>query len=148
MTQLGFRGWAVTIARHRAVDYARRQHRQPVTGDLPAELAEVQSCDDTAGSAIETMATRDALAMIAKLPRYQAEAVLLRVVVGLDAKTAGKVLGKRAGAVRTAAYRGLRTLAGYVGEPGGTPGAAGAAERKARPVRVTQTPASALKDMR
>jgi predicted metal-binding membrane protein len=36
---------------------------------------------------------------------------LLRVVVGLDAKTAAQVLGKRPGAVRTAAYRGLTHLA-------------------------------------
>jgi RNA polymerase sigma-70 factor (ECF subfamily) len=40
-----------------------------------------------------------------------AEAVLLRAVLGLDARTAGQVLGKRPGAVRTAAHRGLRTLA-------------------------------------
>jgi RNA polymerase sigma-70 factor (ECF subfamily) len=36
---------------------------------------------------------------------------MLRAVVGLDANAAGRVLGKRAGAVRTAAYRGLRRLA-------------------------------------
>jgi len=32
-------------------------------------------------------------------------------VLGLDAKTAGQVLGKRPGAVRTAAHRGLQRLA-------------------------------------
>jgi RNA polymerase sigma-70 factor, ECF subfamily len=32
-------------------------------------------------------------------------------VMGLDAESAGKVLGKRSGAVRTATYRGLRRLA-------------------------------------
>jgi len=37
--------------------------------------------------------------------------VLLRVVVGLDAASAAEVLGKRSGAVRTAAYRGLKRLA-------------------------------------
>ncbi|MGW5234218.1 sigma factor-like helix-turn-helix DNA-binding protein, partial [Streptomyces nodosus] len=37
--------------------------------------------------------------------------VLLRVVVGLDAPAAARVLGKRPGAVRTAAHRGLRRLA-------------------------------------
>src|SRR5436305_846085 len=40
---------------------------------------------------------------------------MLRAVVGLDAKAAAAVLGKGPGAVRTAAYRGLRTLAGRVG---------------------------------
>jgi RNA polymerase sigma-70 factor (ECF subfamily) len=48
--------------------------------------------------------------MIADLPPDQAEAVMLRVVMGLDAESAGQVLGKKAGAVRTAAYRGLRRL--------------------------------------
>jgi RNA polymerase sigma-70 factor (ECF subfamily) len=34
--------------------------------------------------------------------------------MGLDAKSAGRVLGKRPGAVRTAAYRGLQALAAAV----------------------------------
>lgn len=36
--------------------------------------------------------------------------MLLRVVVGLDGVSAARVLGKRAGAVRTAAHRGLKRL--------------------------------------
>ena len=36
---------------------------------------------------------------------------MLRVVMGLGAKAAGQVLGKRPGAVRSAAQRGLRNLA-------------------------------------
>ena len=52
--------------------------------------------------------------LIAALPREQAQAVLLRAVVGLDARTAGEVLGKRAGAVRVAAHRGLKRLARQV----------------------------------
>lgn len=43
--------------------------------------------------------------------RYSWSPVLLRAVVGLDAKSAAQVAGKRAGAIRTAAYRGLKTLA-------------------------------------
>lgn len=41
---------------------------------------------------------------------------MLRVVVGLDAKTAAETLGKRPGAVRTAAHRGLKRLAELLGE--------------------------------
>ncbi|MFE1783577.1 sigma factor-like helix-turn-helix DNA-binding protein, partial [Streptomyces sp. NPDC059506] len=52
------------------------------------------------------------VALIAELPRDQAEAVLLRVVVGLDATSTARVLGKRSGAVRMAAHRGLKRLAG------------------------------------
>jgi RNA polymerase sigma-70 factor (ECF subfamily) len=36
---------------------------------------------------------------------------MLRAVVGLDTNAAALVLGKRAGAVRIAAHRGLKTLA-------------------------------------
>jgi RNA polymerase sigma-70 factor (ECF subfamily) len=36
------------------------------------------------------------------------------VVMGLDAVTAGRVLGKRPGAVRMASYRGLRRLSGWL----------------------------------
>jgi len=64
--------------------------------------------------------TAAAIALIATLPREQAEAVLLRAVVGLDAVTAGQVLGKRPGAVRVAAHRGLKTLARRL-ESGGDP---------------------------
>jgi RNA polymerase sigma-70 factor (ECF subfamily) len=70
---------------------------------------------DTAALAAETLSTEAALRLINTLPPDQAEAVLLRVVVGLDAATAASVLGKRAGAVRVAAHRGLRALARQLG---------------------------------
>ena len=38
------------------------------------------------------------------------------MVVGLDAKTAAQTLGKRPGAVRTAAHRGLKRLAELLGD--------------------------------
>ena len=153
----GFRGWVATIARHRALDHLRHQRRLPPADGLLEEVAELRAADDTAGAAIDAMSTRAALALIARLPRDQGEAVLLRAVMGLDAKTAAKVLGKRAGAVRTAAYRGLRGLAAYLEETGDddgtTAGTAAKTDRRAAPEsapnrRVTQTPASALKDMR
>ena len=107
----GFRGWVATIARHRALDHLRRITRRPPALALPAEdLAAWPAADDTAQSAIDAVATGHAIALIATLPPDQAEAVLLRTVLGLDAATAGHVLGKRAGAVRTAAHRGLKTL--------------------------------------
>src|ERR1700722_13395301 len=107
-----FRGWTATIARHRALDHLRRTSRRPPQVSATTEdLASWPAPDDTAQHAIDAVATDTALALIATLPPDQAEAVLLRAVLGLDAKTAGQVLGKRPGAVRTAAYRGLRTLA-------------------------------------
>ena len=51
------------------------------------------------------------LALIAALPREQAEAIMLRTVLGFDAPTSARILGKRPGAVRAAAHRGLKQLA-------------------------------------
>jgi RNA polymerase sigma-70 factor (ECF subfamily) len=108
----GFRGWITTIARHRAMDHLRRASRQPPAVLVPAEdLAFLAGPEDTADRAIEAITTGAALSLIAALPPDQAEAVLLRAVMGLDAKSAAQVAGKRAGAIRTAAYRGLKTLA-------------------------------------
>jgi RNA polymerase sigma-70 factor (ECF subfamily) len=106
-----FRGWITTIARNRAMDHLRQATRHPAPVPVPVEdLAFIAGREDTADCAIEAITTEGALSLIAALPRDQAEAVLLRVVVGLDAKGAAQVAGKRAGAVRTAAYRGLKTI--------------------------------------
>jgi len=113
-----FRGWAATIARHRALDHLRRHTRRPPAIPVPAEdLAGLAAADDTASTAIDTLTTTAAIRLIATLPPDQAEAVLLRAVLGLDATRAAAVLGKRPGAVRTAAHRGLRTLARHLGQP-------------------------------
>lgn len=106
-----FRGWAARIARNRALDHIRMRSRRPAVGGDDSELAD-RACDaDTADQALESLDTGRTLRLIARLPQDQAEAVVLRVVVGLDAKSAAEVLGKRPGAVRTAAHRGLRRLA-------------------------------------
>ncbi|MDL4816806.1 RNA polymerase sigma factor [Actinomadura opuntiae] len=113
----GFRGWTATITRHRALDHLRRRARRPAA-DAPAEeLLTLAGPSDTEALALDGIATEDALRLIAGLPRDQAEAVLLRVVMGLDAKAAGKVLGKRPGAIRTAAHRGLRRLTERLAAP-------------------------------
>ncbi|MEV4254755.1 RNA polymerase sigma factor [Spirillospora sp. NPDC049652] len=113
----GFRGWAATVARHRALDHLRARSRRPVA-DLPVdELVTRPAEADTAAQAMDGLATDRALAMIAGLPADQGEAVMLRVVLGLSAPAAARVLGKKPGAVRTAAYRGLRRLAGQLTRP-------------------------------
>jgi RNA polymerase sigma-70 factor (ECF subfamily) len=107
----GFRGWTATIARNRAMDHLRYQRRRPVSTGSADELFDRPALEDTAMSAIETVSTEQAIRIISSLPRDQAEAVLLRVLMGLDVATTARVLGKREGAVRTAAHRGLRRLA-------------------------------------
>lgn len=107
----GFRGWAARVARNRALDHLRSAGRRPQIGGDESDLQDLPSASDTAHEALTSVSTGRALELIASLPRDQAEAVLLRVVLGLDAKHAGRVLGKRPGTVRVCAYRGLRKLA-------------------------------------
>ncbi|MFE9566550.1 RNA polymerase sigma factor [Streptomyces sp. NPDC006487] len=153
----GFRGWVSTIGRNRAMDLLRRRRRRPAVS-VPVEyLHDRAATEDTEGAALTTMGTGAALALISLLPRDQAEAVLLRVVMDLDAAGAARVLGKRAGAVRMASHRGLRKLAklleqqatdaaeaagsgGIPGEPGGP----GRSEETSAP-GVTPTTAPTLK---
>ncbi|MEU0688716.1 sigma-70 family RNA polymerase sigma factor [Streptomyces sp. SID4919] len=111
-----FRGWAARIARNRALDHIRMRGRRPAIGADETELTGKPAESDTAGEAMEALATSRTLSLIARLPQDQAEAVVLRVVVGLDAKTAAQTLGKRPGAVRTAAHRGLKRLAELLGD--------------------------------
>jgi len=70
----------------------------------------------TAVAALDNLSTEAALALIASLPRGQAEVIVLRVVAGLDVGQVARIVGKRPGAVRVAAHRGLRALAARLGQ--------------------------------
>jgi RNA polymerase sigma-70 factor (ECF subfamily) len=112
----GFRAWITTIGRHRALDLLRRRTRR-VRADQ--DLSGVDAVDPVGVEDVvmESFSTSGAVALIGSLPRQQAEAVWLRVVMGLDARAAAAVMGVRPGAVRSAAHRGLRTLAQRLGTP-------------------------------
>jgi RNA polymerase sigma factor (sigma-70 family) len=116
----GFRAWTASIARNRAFDHLRRLKSRPRSTFLEQDLTELPAGQDTAAEVFEKLSTRHALALIAELPRQQAEAVFLQTVIGLDGPAAARVLGKRPGAVRSATHRGLRRLAKHLAqlEPG------------------------------
>jgi RNA polymerase sigma-70 factor, ECF subfamily len=105
-TAAEFRGWLFRIARHRGIDEKRRVSRTRETAAPPTQAA-----PDAAAQAAEGASTAWALGVIAGLPTDQAEAVMLRVVAGLDVATTADILGKKPGAVRIATMRGLRRLA-------------------------------------
>jgi RNA polymerase sigma-70 factor, ECF subfamily len=112
----GFRAWVLTIARHRALDWKRREAGRPAT-PVPVEyLADHQAPDDTADATLEALSTAAALAVVRTLPPDQAEVVSLRVLAGLDVAHVAAVTGKRPGTVRVLAHRGLRRLAGTLQE--------------------------------
>lgn len=106
-----FRVWLFRIARNRAIDERRRMRRRR---EEPQELFDQHlpgTAPDAAQEVLQRSDTDWALGVIASLPKDQAEAVTLRVVAGLDVAQTAQVLGKRPGAVRVAAMRGLRRLA-------------------------------------
>ena len=120
--EAAWRAWLFTIARHRAIDEGRRRSRRPVVS-VP-EVADVTSPDnpDPADLVLEKLSTQAAVALIATLPRLQAEVILLRVVAGLDTPTVARLVGRSPGAVRVAAHRGLQRLAATLAEVGVTHG--------------------------
>lgn len=109
----GFRGGVTAIAAE-----LRRQARRPACCAPVDLLAAIDSED----AALEALSVANALEVIAGLPATRAEAVLLTVVMGLDAKTAGKVTGTLPAIVRVAAHRGLRRMAGQLGQMTRQPG--------------------------
>ncbi|GAA3448929.1 hypothetical protein GCM10018962_07620 [Dactylosporangium matsuzakiense] len=111
-TTAAFRVWLFRIARHRGIDENRRawrRHEEP--HEAVDQLRSAAAAPDVATEVVELDDTDRALRLIAGLPRDQAEAVMLRVVAGLDVAGTARVLGKRSGAVRIATMRGLRKLA-------------------------------------
>jgi RNA polymerase sigma-70 factor, ECF subfamily len=110
-----FRAWVFTIARHEVLDWRRRAARR-ATEDLPVNgVVEQAAPDDPAANALEGFSTRAALAEVATLPADQAEAIVLRVVAGLEVQRVAEIMGKRPGTVRVLTHRGLRRLAERLG---------------------------------
>jgi RNA polymerase sigma-70 factor (ECF subfamily) len=107
----GFRGWVTTIGRHRALDHLRRSGRRPLSDAGLDDVVDLPDGADVEAETLGRVQSEAALRMIAALPTDQAEAIMLRTVLGFDAATAARILGKRPGAVRAAAHRGLKQLA-------------------------------------
>jgi RNA polymerase sigma-70 factor (ECF subfamily) len=116
--ETGWRAWVFTTARRRAVDAARRRGREARLGRPTAWIVTVPDCADVV---VDSLSTKDAVALVRQLPPLQAEVVLLRVVAGLPVSEVAEVLGRTPGAVRVACHRGLRTLADLVAPAGVTP---------------------------
>jgi RNA polymerase sigma-70 factor, ECF subfamily len=124
--EAGWQAWVFTIARARLVDAQRRAARTPTPVDDEVLLADREGAGDVADRVEEMFSTEAALGLIGRLPGLQAEVVLLRYVAGLDVSETAHVLGRKSGAVRVAAHRGLRRLADILAEgdaatTGGTP---------------------------
>jgi RNA polymerase sigma-70 factor (ECF subfamily) len=115
--EAGFRRWLFTIAHRRLVDQRRRDARyRSLLGAIERRERETPLSGETdliAPSGVET-----ALGLIARLPRDQAEVVLLRVVGGLNSNEAAAIMGKTPGAVRVLQHRALKRLASELVDEG------------------------------
>ena len=118
--QRALRALAFTIARRRLVDLHRRRSRRPVEPAEPQRLERLGEVGDVEEEALTELATQEAIARICRLPRDQAEIVLLRVLGGLSAEDVAAITGKRAGTVRVIQHRALRRLAEQIAEDGVT----------------------------
>ncbi|HMD44824.1 MAG TPA: sigma-70 family RNA polymerase sigma factor [Acidimicrobiales bacterium] len=106
-----FRAWLFTIARNRHIDWRRRSSNRRET-PVESEILDLRSSPEDPALSVETqMSTDRALALIATLPPSQAEAVMLREVIGLSVADVAKVMDRPAGTVRVLCHRGLRRLA-------------------------------------
>jgi RNA polymerase sigma-70 factor (ECF subfamily) len=126
-----FRAWLFTIARHRAADAGRSRARRPAVPVAVPEAAQGWAAQglgagqplapDAADLALDGISARAVVALIATLPRDQAEVVMLRVVAGLEVADVARIVGKSPGAVRVAAHRALRRLAARLERASVTP---------------------------
>jgi RNA polymerase sigma-70 factor, ECF subfamily len=112
----GFRAWVFMIARHRVVDWRRREARRPIDHVPLDDVEDMAAPDDPANDVVQSLSTAAALKLIATLPPSQAEVVALRAIADLDVAQVAAIVGKRPGAVRVLAHRGLQRLARQVAD--------------------------------
>jgi RNA polymerase sigma-70 factor (ECF subfamily) len=108
--EAAFRGWLFAIARRKLIDRVRYEARRPsAPWDASDDPGPIER--DIAEEVVELDDTERALALVRTLPADQAEAVLLRVVAGLDYPAVAEVMDRTTGAVRVLVHRGLKRLA-------------------------------------
>ena len=105
----GFRGWLFTTARNRLTDWYRSGERRTDPTEYTS-LVVLPAVNNVEDEAAERSSTDHAISLIGELPPDQAEAVMLRIVAGLDVSRVATVMGRTPGSVRVLCHRGLRRL--------------------------------------
>lgn len=113
--EAGFRSWLFTIGRCRLIEHRRKAARRrtdPTPHDLLDAAIERGLDGDPAVLVLDRLGVREAIdTLIADLSPDQAEAVLLRVVAGLDVTEVARIMDRSPGSVRVLCHRALRRLA-------------------------------------
>jgi len=134
----GFRGWLYTTARNRLTDWYRTGERRPDLIEY-SSLVILPAVNNVEDEVAERSATERAVALIAELPPDQAEAVMLRIVVGLDVARVADLMDRSPGSIRVLCHRGLRRLEQRLVEieqPTPVPAGAGVDEGSAKGFRL------------
>jgi RNA polymerase sigma-70 factor, ECF subfamily len=105
--ETALRRLAFATARRRALDERRRWWRRAVTLRPPGDRVLERAAPDEPYD----LGRDGAVDRIARLPRPQAEVVLLRVLAGFSAEDVAEMTGRSPGAVRVLQHRALRRLA-------------------------------------
>jgi RNA polymerase sigma-70 factor (ECF subfamily) len=98
-------GWIAAAARNASLDRLRRRARAPRQA-APADLEQPAP----PAPASEGLLRERALALIGTLPEVYREALVLRLVEGLDGPTIARLTGHTPGSVRVHLHRGLALL--------------------------------------
>jgi RNA polymerase sigma-70 factor, ECF subfamily len=118
--EAGFRAWLFTIARRRLTDHRRkagRRRTEPVPFERLDRPGERRDSSDPASLAVDHIRAQQALDLImTDLSGDQADAVLLRIVAGLEVAEVARIMGRSPGAVRVLCHRALRRLAPLLSE--------------------------------
>ncbi|GAB4328105.1 MAG: hypothetical protein Kow0010_11870 [Dehalococcoidia bacterium] len=99
-----FTAWLLTVARHRAIDWRRRQRARPeaIDGDLV----------ETAGAA---PSVDDALRLLERLTPEQRDVMVLRFVEGYSLDETARLTGRSLGSVKALQHRAVRQLRSVLG---------------------------------
>ncbi len=113
-----FGPWLRTIARHAAIDSARRaarrRGRELPLADVPEAQEPRYEAADSQGERLSPELDR----LVSKLPEAQRLAVELFHLEGLSVADASTRLGVEPGALKARVHRGVRTLRAWLGEEG------------------------------
>jgi len=105
-----FRAWAFTIAHHRLLDERRRSARKPSEAVPPEAIEQLGPLGDVEDDALRALSVERVGRLLARLSPDQQNVILLRVLGELTCEEVGKVIGKRAGAVKALQRRGFEAL--------------------------------------
>lgn len=100
--------WLFGIARN-MLAREREMERKTQTVQLDERLLASEG-EQPERIVLERLSHEELYEALSRLPDDQGEVILLRFIEGFDAKTAGRLMGKRAGAIRALQFRAIQSL--------------------------------------